>query len=142
MEKVYVVSSGDYSDYKVDGIFTSKPLAQKFMDTFKRDSEYSFERFNDIVEFTLNPFEKEIRAGYKPYFLRMTRLGQAYDIRVDSGTYGFEDSENYSYGFDVTDNDLYTHCFAKDEQHAIKICNERRIQIIALDRWGKASHEK
>lgn len=32
---------------------------------------------------------------------------------------------------------MYVTCFAKDEEHAVKIANEIRAQKIATNQWGK-----
>ena len=126
---MYVVTSGEYSDYGIDAIFSSKELAQKFIDSFE---DRSYSRFNGIEEYPLDPFERELKEGYKPYFLRMDKEGNASDIQIEDSAYGFEDP--YENGFDVN-NGMYIHCYAKDETHAIKICNEKRVQIIESDKW-------
>jgi hypothetical protein len=130
MSKIFVVTSGEYSDYGIDAMFTSMELAQKFIDSFKAEG---YSRFNKIEIYKLNPFEMELREGYNPYFLRMDKEGNAYDISIEDSAYGFEDPvEN---GFDIQ-GDMYIHCFAKDEAHAVKICNERRVQLIESDKWS------
>jgi hypothetical protein len=128
-EKIYLVTSGSYSDYGVDAVFTTRDLAQSFIDSFK---EGSFEMMG-IEEWDLNPFERQIRDGFYPYFVRMTKGGECTEIRKSDSAYGFTNSYA-EYRFD-TRNAIYTHVFARDEAHAIKITNERRAQIIATNKW-------
>lgn len=32
---------------------------------------------------------------------------------------------------------MNVYCYANDEQHAVKIANEKRTEILALNRWGQ-----
>lgn len=130
--KIYVVTCGEYSDYRISGVFTNKELAQKFCDTFN-SGEGGWGDDHGIEEYDANPHELELTQGYKPYFLRMDREGNASDIEQRGSSYGFGADEG-SYGFDVRQN-LYHHCLAKDEQRAIKITAELKSQIINRGEW-------
>ena len=125
MNTIYVVTEGSYSDYRICGVFDSKELAKKFAKSFGEDCM-------EIEEYTLNPFLKEVNENYKPFCIRMTSKGECKEVRIQDG-YNCLDSE---YGFD-SDKNLYCSVFAKDEKHAIKIVNEKRIQILASNTWGK-----
>jgi hypothetical protein len=126
MEKIiYAVSSGCYSDYRIDAIFDNKELAQKFIDTF--DSR----EFNEIEEYDINPNEYELKNNYSVYFVRMDRNGNSIEIEKRDSTY---DCFNDNCGYCVKGN-MYTTVWAKDEKHAIKITNERRINEIHLGRF-------
>lgn len=129
-KKIYLVTSGTYSDYGIDAVFTTRELAQAFIDSFEK----SFYIEIRIEERILNPKEKEIRKGFKAYFVRMTKKGQVKDCYHSKSSYCFVEGKTFS--FDIDDN-LYCHVFAKDDKHAIKIVNEKRGQLIALDRWGR-----
>ena len=128
MSKVYVVTSGSYSDYGISGIFTTRKLAQAFIASFKKGE------FNDIETWTLNPFEIQLKAGHKPYFLRIDKKGNTSDIKIADSSYGFE--ENMNHGFDISNN-MYLYIYALSPEHAIKIANEKRVQILAKDKWPK-----
>ncbi len=127
MKKIYLVTSGSYSDYKVEAVFDDKALAQKFIDSFKKGG------WNEmgIEEFELNPHNQKLKKDYIPYFLRMDKVGKAYGIDVADSSYGFENEDP---GFDIK-GDMFLHVFAKDETHAIKIANEKRAQLIAMNKW-------
>lgn len=128
--KVYLVSAGDYSDYHICAAFTSEENAQMYI--YKFDTS-EWERMR-IEEYDLNPYEYELKKGYNPYFVRMTKDGECTEIRISGSTYGFDGTNEV--GFDLQKN-MYMRVMAKDEQHAIKIVNEHRGQLIALDRWKK-----
>ena len=58
MDKVYIVTEGEYSDYHVCGVFTSREKAEKFRDTFCCN--------DTIEEYNLNPYQKQIDERLKP----------------------------------------------------------------------------
>ena len=129
LQAVFLVTRGDYSDYRVCAVFTEKALAEKYIDSFKGNSYDEFR----IEKYTLNPYQYELKHGYKPFFLRMTKDGNCTEINVKDSSFGFED-EDIDVGIDVNKN-MYISIFAKDETHAIKIANEKRVQLIAENRW-------
>lgn len=126
MKTIYVVTSGEYSDYGVDGIFDNKKLAQMFIDKFP--AKYTSRRIEEMI---LNPAEKEMRDGYDWWFIRMAHDGTCIEARVNNSSYYLLNSTE---NFDVKGH-MYTEMFAKDEKHAIKIANERRVQHIANNTW-------
>ena len=69
MKKVYLVTRGDYSDYRVSAVFDNKKKAELFTKSFNSD-EYRIEIYD------LNPFEEQIKESYKPYFVRMNKKGE------------------------------------------------------------------
>ena len=129
LQAAFLVTRGDYSDYRVCAVFTEKALAEKYIDSFKGNS---YEEFR-IENYALNPYQYELKNDYKPFFLRMTKEGNCTEINVKDSSYGFED-EDIDFGFDVNKN-MYISIFAKDETHAVKIANEKRVQLIAGNRW-------
>jgi hypothetical protein len=132
MKTIYVVTQGDYSDYRICGVFDSEPLAKKFIETFSSAQQWYSMR---IEEWKLNPYKLEIGKGYKPFFVRMSKEGDTLEIRESDSVYRFVAGENgENWGFDFYHN-LLNHCLTKDEKHAIKITNEIRGQLIAEDKW-------
>lgn len=57
--KVYVVTSGEYSSYGIDAIFSTRELAQKFID----DSNYNKYSAVNIEEWELDSAQGEKRIG-------------------------------------------------------------------------------
>lgn len=133
MEKVWCVESGEYSDYGIDAIFSTQELAEKFIAAFAEDRYHQMR----ICERTLNPAKSYLLEDRKAYFLRINKEGNTIDLEHRGASWGFtmEDSEA---DFSYTHNNewLNCYCLAKDEAHAIKIANEKRQKIIALNQWG------
>ena len=121
MNIVYLVTSGEYSNYGVRGVFSTKEKAQEFMDCFG-DCEYRIE------EEILDPYEYDLK-DLRAYDVVMDRQGNVLKI------------ENASYVDHPIKSEIkYTDCYmantmikafickvlAKNEEHAIKIVNEKR----------------
>ena len=132
MKIVYVVTSGSYSGYGIDSIFDSKELAQAYIDSFKKER---YNEFNGIEEWELNPYESDLKAGRNAYFLRMDKDGNIKDLSHSDSTYGHRGGSSIS--FVHTKDWMNVYCFANNTIHAIKIANEKRIQILALNKWGE-----
>ena len=121
-DTVYFVTKGEYADYSIVGVFTSRERAEKYAELL--DNSWARTR---VEEFPLNPNEEELHAGKKPFFIRMTKDGEVLDswIRI-----GWSDSLE----FDI-ENNLITTVWADDLMHAAKIVNEKRTQLIASNEW-------
>jgi len=128
MKMMYVITEG--GGFKSSAVFDKKELAEKFIGLF----ENSFDEFR-IEEYVLNPYEKETNGGYNPFFLRMNKDGDCYEIKKSEYVSDFK-NEKMVFGF-CMHGDLYISVFAKDEKHAIKIANEKRIELIANNKWNK-----
>lgn len=132
--KVYLVTCGDYSDYHIEGAFSSKELAKEYITHTGAplDSNYY-----SIEEIELDQAIPYIRQGMNIYGLTMrtdgSLSGQVY--KCESWSVRYRDPEYwYKSGYVDPDSDLkfaYFQVWAKDETHAIKICNEKRIQMCA-----------
>ncbi len=132
MKTVFVVTSGEYSDYGIDAMFSTRELAQKFIDSF--NDKYSD---MDIEEWDLDPNKQHLKQNRKPYFLRINKVGDISDLRVCDSSFGFkhdipEAAISYTHGLEW----MNLHCFADDDNHAIKIAGEKRAQILAANLWG------
>ena len=130
MQKIYIVTQGEYSDYRICGVFDDKDLAGKFITSFNSPS------YHDVMmieEWNLNPYAPELKEGHKPFFVRMKKNGDTIEIELRDAPYGFDGGATTE-KFDMLKN-IQVYCFAKDKQHAVKITNERRVQLIALNKW-------
>ncbi len=153
MSKIYIVTSGDYSDYSINAVYDTKEKAEAAIAPF---TGY------EIEEYELNPSLPDyIKPGEKFYDITMLSDGEIpiyYDSSDDwyyrQVDLGFNDYDQKfemefqlfaypSFGPDATNKnpDRYGEWVingiirARDEQHAIKIMNERRIQILANNDW-------
>lgn len=133
MDKVFVVTSGEYSDYGIDAIFSTKELAQTFIKSFKADGWHDM----DIEEWNLDPNKTHLKQNRKPYFLRINKNGDVIDLRVVSSSYEFhEDIPDAKISYTRNFEWMNINCFADDDNHAIKIAGEKRAQILAANLWG------
>jgi hypothetical protein len=129
MKKIYIVTSGTYSDYGINAIFDTKELAKKYISAF--DQKYME---MNIEEWNLNEFD--FRPGYKAYRVRMNKKGNTKEIEWLYYHSQFSEDDN---GISFTYDNGLMNCtvFAKDEKHAVKIANEKRIQYLATNKWGE-----
>jgi len=119
---IYAVASSNEYDYWVAGIFDTKELAQLFIERFQ---------LQDMVidEWTLNPHEQEIKAGLALYNVYIYQDGTVQGPpRI---TTMVEPEEIDEWG----DLRLHTQVYAKDEEQAIELANQRRLKLLAENRF-------
>lgn len=141
-ETIYIVAHGAYSDYRVVAVFDTKEMAEEYRAWHKLDW---------LEEFPLNPTLPQMRSGYNLYRVTMWRNG---DTRAGNGDThagaepvhepaGSEDKTNLTFqcvsgtcdGTETKTWYLLGDVLARDEQHAVKIANEKRTQLIAEGKW-------
>ncbi len=141
MASVWVIEQGEYSDYHVVGIFTSEAAARLVLE--RLDTEYS-SYSHTIDEWPLDPAVEELNAGLTRWGLLMLRDGTVEQAPQPVGLTGYsivneiklwERSKALAYQGKDTPDVLNAAVWARDSEHAIKIVNERRTQMIASDEW-------
>ena len=133
MNKVYVVEAGEYSDCHIVGIFSTRELAENCR---KAVNGHNVEEW---------PIDQEtIPEGYLQFVVAMDEEG---DVRVcsqgheslgtvDRWTWQREwDQHPTSVKRDTYHYEFQCTIFARDQEHAIKIANERRSGSKADPRW-------
>lgn len=133
MDKIYIVTAGDYSDYHIVTVFSSRELAEKFCTKFG-DPDYEYE----IEEYELDSFRQQLNNGLNCFNVSMCADGSLLDD-VDKD-YNEEvilsGKTNYRiYKWDQERLMLHITCMAENRQHAIKIANEIRTQLIATNNF-------
>ena len=133
MSKVYTVESGEYSDYSVHGIFSSRENATEFIKFYGKSSYNEME----ICEKTLNPTMEEIKQGLELYYVSITYDGKVgIEISrhdwVKHGSYRFVGS----YNSPLTRKTLIVYLFTDSVERATKIISDKRRELIALNKWG------
>jgi hypothetical protein len=141
---VWVIEKGSYSDYRVVGVYTSQERAQLVCDAINK-SEAEYDQAT-IAEWPLDPAADEINQGMVPHLVHMRRDGttercepcsiSAYDIRGSDFLWKRSEARAFQ-GTNIADV-LVATVFASDEKHAIKVVNERRMQMIAMNKWATA----
>ncbi len=137
MTTIYAVSSGEYSDYSVLALFSTRELAQDYVDTILAGKNYDTPR---IEEYELDPEVPSLRAGLSAWLIGMDRDGNV--LRAEQGSTDsrfrgpyFICGENGCGTMSGGERGIVFACVAKSVDHAIKIVNEWRIQLIAENRW-------
>lgn len=122
---VWMVASGDYSDYRVEALFATKSLAVEYVAIHERHSEFS--RFHKPVQMevygTLEFLPEGARSGLTCYHVDMDRDGQQTNV--------WKMHELSDDSFKWGGGTFYATCWARDKGHAVKIANERRTKSIA-----------
>jgi hypothetical protein len=129
---IYLVIEGSYSNYGVRGVFDDKELAE----------EYAEQISGQVEEYKLNAADDMLERGYKHYVVDMSKSGDTRDIRKLS--YKVQSCWRVSYnrsGEGYYTGDVSFYVCAKSEEGAIKVANERRAQLIALNRWRKEGED-
>lgn len=140
MKTVYAVNSGSYSDYSVDAMFSTKKLAEEFMKVVKNND------YNEIQEFQLDPPTVDlIKRGYSVWRVLMLIDGstervdrtenELYDVGSPPSHHIWKRTEAPAYKGKSIPDALDSRVWAKTEKHAIKIVNEKRVQMIAMNEW-------
>jgi hypothetical protein len=138
--KVFAVNSGSYSDYGIVAMFSTRQLAQEFMDAVP---DYGY---NDIEEYDLDPPATEkIRKGYKLWCIRMLKDGSVEMVdKSEINTYNVKDAGEFTiwertkapaYRGNGIPNAMTGTVWARTEKQAVKIANEKRVQMIANNVW-------
>jgi hypothetical protein len=127
MTTIYIVTDGDYSDYHICGVYSTKKLAKKAQELHMASS---------IEEYEIDAME-DCPAGMLPWSVRMGADGRTHwegktGVERERITYFKTQNEWAPYGDGQA---VCFRMFAKDETHAIKIANERRAQLIASGEW-------
>lgn len=132
MTSVFIVTSSEYPDDDIRAVFETKEQAEAWVGPYA--NEYT------IKEWPLGA-ERLTPPGMAAYYVMMGRSGQVGQVSAHS-----ENEENAHKGFTYvyirnfpshSMNCVHTFMFARDEQHAITIANERRLFLIATDQWSE-----
>ena len=126
--KLYVVTSGQYSDYHIVAIFTDKKAANKYNKEMLLSENTVLTMNSDVVPKT--------PVGLYPYFVEMKYDGTVVSVLRKSSEY-FNDPWAYvtDYGRRDAINQMQSYVWAKNKKHAIKITNEKRTIMIAKNEW-------
>ena len=122
MKKVYVVTSGDYSDYHIESIFSKKEKASEFIEISKIPPSNA-----EIEEYEI---DKSI-SDFVYTIVQMKRNGDTIKSHHVFNSHTLEGFRSYTF-----DDELMWAVKTNDEKRAIKVINEKRIQILAAECWN------
>ena len=140
MKKIFAVSSGSYSDYRVNAVFSTEELAQEYMDVVKQSD------YNDIEEYEVDPPAVNLlRSGYSVWRVLMLHDGvvesvartenEYYDVEGTPRHWIWERTQAPAFKNKGIPDALDSRVWAKTEKQAVKIVNEKRTEMIANGRW-------
>lgn len=131
--KVYVVTSGEYSDYSIEAIFSTKELAQQYID--ERMHSHGWFDINGIDEWEVD--DQAGKVGEDKWW-RVTYL---YSVFNDSEQQDIDVFYNYPVKrYELVDDsphrcELQIYVTAVDGKGAAKIASEIRAQLVADNKW-------
>lgn len=127
---VYLVTSGSYSDYGVRGVYSTRANAERAMGDERTRSRRDF---NDVEEFELDQGVTRLDAGLTPFSVSMLRTGDdaVADVTAPVGTPEGDRGRLSDWHNGAAAPAFYVFVWARDERHAIKIANEKRIALLA-----------
>lgn len=141
MKSVWVIEQGEYSDYRVVGVFSSEVNARMIADKINASKGYGDDA--TVANWPLDPAVEELQQDHAQYRVLMLRDGTvelcevrellAYEIAGSVRVWHRSQAPAYK-GKNVPDA-LDAVVWAKDAKHAIKIANEHRTRLIAENKW-------
>lgn len=131
---VYVVTSGTYSEYRIESIFTEKHFAEAYINSFGEDpcAEMTIEEW----ELHNGNYNGYIKDGRALYFIRF-QPNFSSDIRDIEKAFQHDTSEDIKKGKKsieislVHDNCIHMRIWARDKDHAIKIAGDERAKYLS-----------
>jgi hypothetical protein len=124
-EIIYIVTNGSYSDYRIVAVYDNNEMAQQHANSLP-DAQ--------VEEYEINQFADKLKQGLFAFEITMQKDGTV--IYVHKKGFELDDWDNTPSIY-CRDGDcqLSYPCYAKSEEHATKIANEKRLQLIAADKW-------
>ena len=140
-KKVYVVTQGDYSDYGIVAIYSSRKAAETHIEKGNEHLGESYHDTLEIEEWTLNEFDP---YGKQWYRVVLKKNGDTYscepvghkDMSYFAGSFISYASVWNRKGTGVEGIGICVYVSAKSLEGAVKIANEKRLKELALNHWG------
>ena len=128
-KKVYIVTSGEYSDYRINAVFSSRKLAKKYIELQARVGFWNFTTPR-IEEYTLD--ELPTYPLNKNHYLVILELEIGNLLDIDLTNINSDKVLNFTV-VNRSDkaNEIWVYCWAKDEEHAKKIAYDVRTKVLA-----------
>ena len=121
MNTIYIVTSGEYSDYRIVGVFSTKEIAQLAIGAGHGD---------EIEEYEIDKYADYARRGIGAYRVHIgIDNADIHTIRAIDMADTTDEEKEPSPSFDG--QSLIVLAYATDERHAAKIAMEKRAMWIA-----------
>lgn len=141
--KVYVITQGDYSDYKIIAIYSSRQFAEAHIErqNLFKAAEGAYHSYRDDLELEVwdlnqfNPFGKQwyrvVLHKNGDLYLCEAAGFKATDVSSTKSNYTFIWEGSYAKELGIR-----VRLLAKTLKQAIKAANEWRIRELAFNQWG------
>ena len=142
---IYAVSRGEYSDYRIVALFSTEAKAQEYIAALK-SKDQDFNEYNEIEQYELDPDTADrVQRGYTVWIVIMLKDGTV-ERAEEGGTdsYYAENAPKFriwertkapAYQGRGIPDALDCNVWAKSQEQAVKIANEKRAQMIANGEW-------
>ena len=119
-KKVYIITKGPYSDYHICAVAATKEIAEKLQKIYSEDS------WSDatIEEYDLNEARDDVRVFYDVTFTNEK-------VSACFNEYSEKESIHFFKGNKCESDRLIVCVRARDEDHAVKIAQDRRAEYLA-----------
>jgi len=123
---IYLVTSGEYSDYSVNAVFSTEEGAKEWI---AKCVAAGWEDEYDIEEYALDPGIEEWKRGLTLYNVHMDANGKTSYVTVTRPPASVDQIDGR--------DELVANVWARDEKHAVEIVSDLRARIIAANGWKK-----
>lgn len=122
MKTIYIVTSGSYSEYGINSVFSTRELAQAAADAYG-DAE--------VEEHELDPEVPNFAPkGHRGFSVSMIEDGVLRGVWNIGSTSPIDVDPKFTYLRDDRKICILFRLYARDKDHAVKIANERRTGLI------------
>lgn len=136
MKKVYIVTSGEYSDYHINKVFSTFEKAKEFTEAFTKPSDDEYRYEYRIEEYELDSQDVALKnKGYSVWDVWMLKNGDTQKVKKAELEDIDQDLETWIRSTAGIPDVLRSAVWAKTGSHAVKIVNEKRVQMIANNEW-------
>lgn len=140
-KSIWIVEQGEYSDYRVVGVFSSEANAKLIADTINASEICDGA---SVEERPIDPAVKELNAGMNQWIVWMLRDGsvercEPYSVssyQLVGEIRLWERTKARAYYGTETQDCLDATVWARNHKHAVKIVNEKRAQMVASGEWS------
>lgn len=144
MKQIFIVTSGEYSDYSIIACFSTEKKAKDFMKYFSGLSKWNSPRV-EVYGLDLSVIE-QAEKGYTVYRIVMLRDGSIESIKDEGPDYLYRGSHYYvwfrqAHRHNSPPDAIVVDACAKTREQAIKIANDFRAQSIAQNEWTETEDE-
>lgn len=158
LEKIYVITSGSYSDYSIHGVAVSEERANLLQRYYSsgwhgnaRIEEYNLNEPRENVDDLIPVYQVNIQRDGKCWCTQMTWMHELtgkiieddYHDESDLGSRLYTKVEHSYLKWDLTDYlRFYWLGPAKDEEHALKIAQDERAKMLEQYYMDKGEKDK